>query len=180
MTSCDQRAWHLGAGRLQTGARLHPHLLTTTYEIVAANLLDGDRRRVSDRIPALCALYRPRLSARAGMTEAEVLRQRPSSACRQESPWRMSPRAFEKGETDGFHEGCSSTQKSKEILGASFPGHEWRRSEFHLRGSTTYHVRQGRPTRSLQRAMQYSIPRSPEFHSDDPRRSSHRFAKQSP
>ena len=47
------------------------HTSYNDYEIVAANLLDDDPRRVSDRIPAYALYIDPPLG-RAGMTEAEV------------------------------------------------------------------------------------------------------------
>ena len=47
------------------------HTSYNDFEIVAANLLDSDPRRVSDRIPAYALYIDPPLG-RAGMTEAEV------------------------------------------------------------------------------------------------------------
>ena len=47
------------------------HTSYNDFEIVAANLLDNDPRRVSDRIPAYALYIDPPLG-RAGMTEAEV------------------------------------------------------------------------------------------------------------
>ena len=47
------------------------HTAYNDYEIVAANLLDGDHRRVSDRITAYALYIDPPLG-RAGMSEAEV------------------------------------------------------------------------------------------------------------
>jgi pyruvate/2-oxoglutarate dehydrogenase complex dihydrolipoamide dehydrogenase (E3) component len=47
------------------------HTSYNDYEIVAANLLDDDQRRVSDRITAYALYIDPPLG-RAGMTEAEV------------------------------------------------------------------------------------------------------------
>ena len=47
------------------------HTSWNDYEIVAANLLDGEHRRVSDRIPAY-ALYTDPPLGRAGMTAADV------------------------------------------------------------------------------------------------------------
>ncbi len=62
------------------------HTSYNDYEIVAANLLDGDRRRVSDRITAY-ALYTDPPLGRAGMTEAEARKSGPPRAGRQASPW---------------------------------------------------------------------------------------------
>src|SRR5262249_13569553 len=47
------------------------HTSWNDFEIVAANVLDNDRRRVSDRITAY-ALYTDPPLGRAGMTEAEA------------------------------------------------------------------------------------------------------------
>ena len=47
------------------------HTAYNDFEIVAANLLDGDHRRVSDRIPAYALYIDPPLG-RVGMTEAEA------------------------------------------------------------------------------------------------------------
>jgi pyruvate/2-oxoglutarate dehydrogenase complex dihydrolipoamide dehydrogenase (E3) component len=47
------------------------HTAYNDYEIVAGNLLDNDRRRVSDRIPVYALFTDPPL-ARVGMTEREV------------------------------------------------------------------------------------------------------------
>src|SRR6185503_19521811 len=47
------------------------HTSYNDFEIVAGNLLDGDRRRVSDRITAYNLYVDPPLG-RAGMTETEV------------------------------------------------------------------------------------------------------------
>ena len=62
---------HLGARRLQRQGRVHAHRRTTTPRSSPANLLDNDRRRVSDRIPTYALFIDPPLG-RAGMTEAEV------------------------------------------------------------------------------------------------------------
>jgi pyruvate/2-oxoglutarate dehydrogenase complex dihydrolipoamide dehydrogenase (E3) component len=76
------------------------HTSYNDFEIVAANLLDGDRRRVSDRITAYNLYVDPPLG-RAGMTEAEVRASgRPALVAR--LPMEKVGRAFEKGETRGF------------------------------------------------------------------------------
>ena len=95
------------------------HTAYNDYEIVAANLLDGDRRRVSDRIPAY-ALYTDPPLGRAGMTETEVLRSGRRALVGKIAMADVS-RAFEKGETDGFMKVLVDAE-SKEILGASFLG----------------------------------------------------------
>jgi len=76
------------------------HTSFNDHEIVAANLLDGDRRRVSDRIPA-CALYVDPPLGRAGMTEAEA-RRTGRKLLLGNRPMTKVGRAVEKGETQGF------------------------------------------------------------------------------
>ena len=76
------------------------HTSYNDFEIVAANLLDGDPRRVSDRIPAYALYIDPPLG-RAGMTEAEV-RERGRPALVGKRPMTRVGRAVEKGETQGF------------------------------------------------------------------------------
>jgi pyruvate/2-oxoglutarate dehydrogenase complex dihydrolipoamide dehydrogenase (E3) component len=99
------------------------HTSYNDFEIVAANLLDGDRhggrRRVSDRILAY-ALYTDPPLGRAGMTEAEVRRSGRRGLVGKIAMEDVS-RAFEKGETDGFMKLLVDAD-SKEILGASFLG----------------------------------------------------------
>ena len=95
------------------------HTAYNDYEIVAANLLDGDRRRVSDRIAAY-ALYTDPPLGRAGMTEAAVLKSGRRALVGKIAMEDVS-RAFEKGETDGFMKILVDAE-SKEILGASFLG----------------------------------------------------------
>src|SRR5262245_21962445 len=76
------------------------HTAWNDYEIVAANLLDGEHRRVSDRITAY-ALYTDPPLGRAGMTEAEVRRSgRPALVGR--AAMEDVSRAYEKGETEGL------------------------------------------------------------------------------
>ena len=58
------------------------HTAYNDFEIVAANLLDGEDRRVSDRIPAYALYIDPPLG-RVGMTEARGAQERPPAAGRQ-------------------------------------------------------------------------------------------------
>jgi pyruvate/2-oxoglutarate dehydrogenase complex dihydrolipoamide dehydrogenase (E3) component len=95
------------------------HTSWNDFEIVAANLLDGERRRVSDRIPAY-ALYTDPPLGRAGMSEAEVRRSGRRALIGTIAMEDVS-RAFEKGETEGFMKILVDAD-SKEILGASFLG----------------------------------------------------------
>ena len=97
------------------------HTAYNDYEIVAANLLDGDQRRVSDRITAYALYIDPPLG-RAGMTEAEV-RKSGRKALITKRPMTRVGRAFEKGETQGFMKIVVDAE-TKAILGASLLGIE--------------------------------------------------------
>jgi pyruvate/2-oxoglutarate dehydrogenase complex dihydrolipoamide dehydrogenase (E3) component len=95
------------------------HTSWNDFEIVAANLLEGGHRRVSDRITAY-ALYTDPPLGRAGMTEAEV-RKSGRRALVAKLAMEDVSRAFEKGETEGFMK-ILVDAATKEILGASFLG----------------------------------------------------------
>jgi pyruvate/2-oxoglutarate dehydrogenase complex dihydrolipoamide dehydrogenase (E3) component len=95
------------------------HTSWNDYEIVAGNLLDGEKRRVSDRIPAY-ALYTDSPLGRAGMTEADV-RESGRRALIGKIAMEDVSRAFEKGETEGFMK-LLVDAGTKEFLGASFLG----------------------------------------------------------
>jgi pyruvate/2-oxoglutarate dehydrogenase complex dihydrolipoamide dehydrogenase (E3) component len=97
------------------------HTSYNDYEIVAANILDGDRRRVTDRINAY-ALYTDPPLGRAGMTEAQV-KQSARKALVATRPMSRVGRAVEKGETQGFMKILVDAE-TKEILGASLLGIE--------------------------------------------------------
>ena len=95
------------------------HTSWNDYQIVAANLFDGERRGVSDRIPAHALFIDPPLG-RVGMCEADVRKSgRPALVGR--LAMEDVSRAFEKGETDGFMKILVDAE-TKEILGASFLG----------------------------------------------------------
>jgi pyruvate/2-oxoglutarate dehydrogenase complex dihydrolipoamide dehydrogenase (E3) component len=95
------------------------HTAWNDYEIVAANLLDQDSRRVGDRLPAY-ALYTDPPLGRAGMTEAEVRRSGRRALMAKLDMTDVS-RAVEKGETEGFMKVLVDAE-SQQILGASFLG----------------------------------------------------------
>jgi pyruvate/2-oxoglutarate dehydrogenase complex dihydrolipoamide dehydrogenase (E3) component len=97
------------------------HTSWNDFEIVAANLLDNDHRRVSDRIMAY-ALYTDPPLGRAGMTEAEV-RKTGKPALISTMAMKDVTRAYEKGETNGLMK-ILVDRDSKQILGASFLGLE--------------------------------------------------------
>ena len=97
------------------------HTSYNDFEIVAANLLDNDPRRVSDRIMAY-ALYTDPPLGRAGMTEAEV-RKTGKSVLISTMAMNDVMRAYERGETKGFMK-ILVDRDNKQILGASFLGLE--------------------------------------------------------
>jgi pyruvate/2-oxoglutarate dehydrogenase complex dihydrolipoamide dehydrogenase (E3) component len=95
------------------------HTSWNDYEIVAANLLDGEHRRISDRITAY-ALYTDPPLGRAGMTETAV-RKSGRRALVGKIAMEDVSRAWEKGETEGFMKILIDAD-TEEILGASFLG----------------------------------------------------------
>jgi pyruvate/2-oxoglutarate dehydrogenase complex dihydrolipoamide dehydrogenase (E3) component len=95
------------------------HTSWNDFEIVAANLLDNDARRVSDRITAYALYIDPPLG-RAGMTEAEVRKSRRPALIATMAMEDVS-RAYEKGETKGFMK-ILVDKETKKILGASLLG----------------------------------------------------------
>jgi pyruvate/2-oxoglutarate dehydrogenase complex dihydrolipoamide dehydrogenase (E3) component len=95
------------------------HTAYNDFEIVAANLLDGGSRRVSDRITAYALYIDPPLG-RAGMTEAEA-RSSGKPTLIATRPMTRVGRAVEKGETAGFMKVLADAD-SKQILGASLLG----------------------------------------------------------
>ncbi len=108
--------WALGECN---GRGAFTHTAYNDYEIAAANLLDHDPRRVSDRIPAYALYIDPPLG-RAGMTEAEVRRTgRPALIATR--PMTKVGRAVEKGETQGFMKILVDAE-NKAILGAAILG----------------------------------------------------------
>lgn len=97
------------------------HTSYNDFEIVAANLLEGESRRVTDRITAYALYIDPPLG-RAGMTDAEVLRSG-RQALTGKRPMTKVGRAQEKGETQGFMK-VTVDASTKEILGAAILGVE--------------------------------------------------------
>lgn len=95
------------------------HTSYNDYEIVAANLLDNDPRKVSDRIPAYAVYIDPPLG-RAGMTEAQVRATGRKALVATRSMTRVG-RAVEKSETQGFMKVVVDAE-SKLILGAAILG----------------------------------------------------------
>ncbi|OBH59959.1 mercuric reductase [Mycobacterium mantenii] len=95
------------------------HTSYNDFEIVAANLLDDDPRRVSDRIPTYALYIDPPLG-RAGMT-ADQVRSSGRKALVGKRPMTRVGRAVEKGETQGFMKVVVDAD-TKEILGAAILG----------------------------------------------------------
>ena len=95
------------------------HTSYNDYEIVAANLLDNDPRRVSDRITTYGLFIDPPLG-RAGMTEAEALSAGHTVLVGKRPMMRVG-RAVEKGETQGFMKIMVDAGTEK-ILGAAILG----------------------------------------------------------
>lgn len=95
------------------------HTSYNDFEIVAANLLDDDPRRVSDRVPTYALYIDPPLG-RAGLTEAQV-RASGRKALVGKRPMTRVGRAVEKGETQGFMKVVVDAE-TQEILGAAILG----------------------------------------------------------
>ncbi len=95
------------------------HTSYNDFEIVAANLLDGDKRRVSDRVPAYALFVDPPLG-RVGMTETQ-LRARGQPYLVATRPMTRVSRAVEKDETYGFMK-ILADPSTRQILGASILG----------------------------------------------------------
>ncbi|MCY1212097.1 putative pyridine nucleotide-disulfide oxidoreductase RclA [compost metagenome] len=95
------------------------HTSYNDYEIVAANLLDNDPRKLTDRIAAYAMFIDPPLG-RAGMTEAEA-RQSGRRLLVGSRPMSRVGRAVEKGESQGFMKVVVDAD-TRMILGAAILG----------------------------------------------------------
>lgn len=95
------------------------HTSYNDFEIAAANILDNEQRRVSDRITAYNLYIDPPLG-RVGMTEAEVRKSGRRALIATRLMTRVG-RAVEKGETRGFMKILVDAD-SLEIVGASILG----------------------------------------------------------
>jgi pyruvate/2-oxoglutarate dehydrogenase complex dihydrolipoamide dehydrogenase (E3) component len=95
------------------------HTSYNDFEILAANMFDNDRRRVSDRITTYGLFIDPPLG-RAGMTEREV-RQSGRKALIGKMMMAQVGRARERGETGGFMKILVDAETGK-ILGAAVLG----------------------------------------------------------
>jgi len=105
--------WALGDAN---GRGAFTHTSYNDFQIVAANLLDGGRRRVSDRLSTYALFIDPPLG-RVGMSEAEV-RARGKPALVGVMPMTKVGRARERGETQGFMKVLVDAETER-ILGAS-------------------------------------------------------------
>jgi len=95
------------------------HTAYNDFEIVAANLLDGEERKVSDRVPAYGLFIDPPLG-RVGMTEAQARASgRPILVSTR--PMTRVNRAVEKGETKGLMKIVTDAETQR-ILGAAILG----------------------------------------------------------
>jgi pyruvate/2-oxoglutarate dehydrogenase complex dihydrolipoamide dehydrogenase (E3) component len=95
------------------------HTSYNDYEIVAANLLDGDKRAIPDRIPCYGLFIDPPLG-RVGMSEKEI-RAKGIKALVAKRMMTSIGRAKERGETQGFMKVIVDAA-SKKILGAAILG----------------------------------------------------------
>jgi pyruvate/2-oxoglutarate dehydrogenase complex dihydrolipoamide dehydrogenase (E3) component len=110
--------WALGEAN---GRGAFTHTSYNDYEIVAANLLEGEHRRVSDRVPIYALFIDPPLG-RVGMSEAEV-RKSGRKALIAKMPMSRVGRARERGETQGFMKVLVDAE-SKHFLGVAVLGIE--------------------------------------------------------
>jgi pyruvate/2-oxoglutarate dehydrogenase complex dihydrolipoamide dehydrogenase (E3) component len=95
------------------------HTSWNDYEIVAANLLDGASRRVSQRVPAYALYIDPPLG-RVGLTETQARATgRPILVSKR--PMTRVGRAIEKAETQGFMKVVADAE-TRAILGAAILG----------------------------------------------------------
>jgi pyruvate/2-oxoglutarate dehydrogenase complex dihydrolipoamide dehydrogenase (E3) component len=116
---CRTNVPHIYAIGDCNGRGAFTHTAYNDYEIVAANLLDSDDRKTSDRIPCYAMYLDPPL-ARIGLTETQV-RKTGKPALIGTRPMSKVNRAREKGESLGFMKVLVDAE-SKKILGASLLG----------------------------------------------------------
>jgi pyruvate/2-oxoglutarate dehydrogenase complex dihydrolipoamide dehydrogenase (E3) component len=128
---CDERGYIVVDDRLQTtapgiwalgdcnGKGAFTHTAYNDFEILAANLLDRDSRRVSKRITTYALYIDPPLG-RVGMTLTQARTSGRRVLAGERSMTRVTG-AVEKGETQGFMR-IIVDGDSKEILGASLLG----------------------------------------------------------
>jgi pyruvate/2-oxoglutarate dehydrogenase complex dihydrolipoamide dehydrogenase (E3) component len=110
--------WALGDAN---GRGAFTHTSYNDFEIVAANLLDNDPRKITDRIPTYALFIDPPL-ARVGMTEREVRASGRKALIGRMKMARVG-RARERGETQGMMSVLIDAE-TKKILGAALLGIE--------------------------------------------------------
>jgi len=113
-----ENVWALGDCN---GRGAFTHTSYNDFEIVAANLLDNDHRRVTDRITAYAMFTDPPLG-RAGLTEAQAVATGRQVLIGKRAMTRVG-RAIEKSETQGFIKILVDAE-SKSIMGAAILGTE--------------------------------------------------------
>jgi pyruvate/2-oxoglutarate dehydrogenase complex dihydrolipoamide dehydrogenase (E3) component len=116
LTTTVPGIWALGDCN---GRGAFTHTAYNDYEIVAANLLDGGNRRVSDRISAYALYVDPPLG-RVGLSETEATRTGRKLLVSKRPMTRVG-RAIERGETKGFMKVVADAE-TKQILGAAILG----------------------------------------------------------
>ncbi len=112
----QEGVWALGDCN---GKGAFTHTAYNDYEIVAANLFDGDARRISDRIQAYALFIDPPLG-RVGMNEADA-RKSGKKILAAKMPMSRVGRAREAGETQGFMKVLVDAD-SQALLGAAILG----------------------------------------------------------
>ncbi|WP_166905149.1 FAD-containing oxidoreductase [Mycobacterium sp. DL440] len=112
-------AEHIWAMGDCNGKGAFTHTSYNDFEIVAANLLDDDPRRVSDRVTTYALYIDPPLG-RAGLTVDQV-RKSGRKALVGKRPMTRVGRAVEKGETQGFMKVVVDAE-TEEILGVAILG----------------------------------------------------------
>jgi pyruvate/2-oxoglutarate dehydrogenase complex dihydrolipoamide dehydrogenase (E3) component len=112
-------AEHIWAMGDCNGKGAFTHTSYNDFEIVAANLLDDDPRRVSDRVSTYALYIDPPLG-RAGKTVDEVRASGRKALVGKRSMTKVG-RAVEKGETQGFMKVVVDAE-TEEILGAAILG----------------------------------------------------------
>ena len=108
--------WAIGDAN---GRGAFTHTSYNDYEILVANMFDGDPRKVSDRITAYGLFIDPPLG-RAGMTEREI-RESGSKALIGKMMMARVGRVLERSETDGFMKVLVDAE-TECILGAAILG----------------------------------------------------------
>lgn len=116
---CRTNVEHIWAMGDCNGRGAFTHTSYNDFEIVAANLLDHDPRKISDRVPTYALYIDPPLG-RAGLT-ADQVRESGRKALVGKRPMTKVGRAVEKGETQGFMKVVVDAE-TEEILGAAILG----------------------------------------------------------